>query len=254
MTPGTNSWSTTDLTVVPSARSGAAYTLIGSKFYLMGGSTGTTDANVYVTDLSVSPNVWSSLAALPLASNSAVAVNLNGLIYYMGGRNNAGTTYYANVYVYNPATDGWSAGVSMPAALIYPSAVVIEGQDLRRRRHLPTARATPPRPTVFDPCKNNWSTVADMPGGVWGAYGASDGKFYVAAGAIGGSIYNPLPGVHVRPGDGHLVPDRAPTTSSTAAPAPAGSTASAAATAARRRPPPRSTRGYRTAPPAMPPG
>ncbi|MGA3093475.1 MAG: kelch repeat-containing protein [Terriglobales bacterium] len=59
----------------------------------------------------VTHNTWTSGVPLPTAVAAAASAVLKDEIYVVGGGN--GTEAVADVQIYNPATNAWSAGVSL---------------------------------------------------------------------------------------------------------------------------------------------
>jgi N-acetylneuraminic acid mutarotase len=68
-------------------------------------------------------DTWKHRAPLPTAVVEPAAAVLE--IYVLGGIDNSGVPI-ADVQVYNPATNKWSRGVSLPTALDATSAAVIK--------------------------------------------------------------------------------------------------------------------------------
>jgi N-acetylneuraminic acid mutarotase len=132
--PASNTW--TELAPMPQGRNHAAAATDGSKLYLFGGrGPGSGDdnnvANGFTTVQIYDPatNTWrssldsgSTLAPLPQARGGmGRAVYHNGEFYIFGGEtvDGAGATandVYQRVDIYNPATNTWRFGRSMPTA------------------------------------------------------------------------------------------------------------------------------------------
>ena len=128
--PAADSWSS--LTAMPEGVNHAASATDGNKLYVFGGrdgpnsvSNGFNYVQIYdpVTDSwESSTDIGSLLSPLPQARGGmGKAVFYNGEFYVIGGetQNGAGATA-ANVYdrvdIYNPQTNTWRAGPTMPAA------------------------------------------------------------------------------------------------------------------------------------------
>ena len=133
--PSTNTWSA-DKAPMPQGRNHAAAATDGSKLYVFGGrGPGSGDDNVVANGFDTlqiydpATNTWqssddagSTLAPLPQArGGTGKAVYYNGEFYVMGGEtiNGAGATannVYDRVDIYNPTTNTWRLGTSMPTA------------------------------------------------------------------------------------------------------------------------------------------
>lgn len=172
------------------------------KIYVFGGWTcidadGGTEC--FDTDdtfiLDVATGTWTEGAPMPVRREAAVAVELNGLIYVIGGAEyptGQPNIYFTRVDVYDPATDTWSQAASMlqprEAAAggllngrIYMAGGYYYDPDTNNSVYLNTAE-------VYDPASDTWTPIADLPvGGGYAPSGAVvDGKFYV----LGGYTYD----------------------------------------------------------------
>ena len=132
--PATNTW--TEKAPMPQGRNHAAAATDGGKLYIFGGrgvgsGNDNTVANGFDTLQIYDPatDTWqssddagSTLAPLPQArGGTGKAVYYNGEFYIMGGEtlNGAGATannVYDRVDIYNPTTNTWRLGTSMPTA------------------------------------------------------------------------------------------------------------------------------------------
>jgi hypothetical protein len=109
---------------LPAARSGALPFTSGTTLYLIGGQTAAgATASVLSTTVSDDGNlsIWTEAAALPEPRSDAVALNLSGVPYVIGGLNAAGQptqTVYRGTVVEGKLT-GWQAAddLALPAAL-----------------------------------------------------------------------------------------------------------------------------------------
>lgn len=72
---------------------------------------------------------WASRAAMPAARQAHRAVRLpDGRIAFLGGQTSQTYGSESNsVFIYNPATDSWSSGPSMPQAKAYMACALLEG-------------------------------------------------------------------------------------------------------------------------------
>lgn len=145
--PATDTW--TEKAAMPQGRNHAASATDGSKLYVFGGrGAGSGDDNTVANGFATvqvydpatdtwqsSDDVGSGIAPLPQARGGmGKAVYYNGEFYVLGGEtlNGAGATankVYDRVDIYNPTTNTWRLGTSMPTARhgIFP---VVIGQRI----------------------------------------------------------------------------------------------------------------------------
>ncbi|MDY6876162.1 MAG: kelch repeat-containing protein [Chloroflexota bacterium] len=99
-------------------------------------------------------------------------VGVNGKIYVFGGSNASGAL--DSMEIYDPATDTWTSGPSMPGAKSAPSAVAVGG--------LIYVLAGDELIYCFDPSQGTWSTKAPVPVPFSGpaAVAVVEGKIYLA--------------------------------------------------------------------------
>ncbi|TCJ12682.1 choice-of-anchor D domain-containing protein [Flaviaesturariibacter flavus] len=90
-----------------------AYVQAGNRFYLLGGR-----GNKPVQEYNPATKAWVDKASQPLELHHFQAVTLDGLIYAVGAFTGPypHETPVANVYLYNPASDKWLTGASIPQA------------------------------------------------------------------------------------------------------------------------------------------
>lgn len=167
-------WETRAPTGFP--RQEVAYVRLGSKFYLAGGST---RHQVY----NAKTDTWRNRAPLPQDLDHIPGVAVGGKIYYIGGLLGWPVPHVGTVYIFDPATNTFSQGASMPSARargaggaavyqgkIYYAGGLHDGASVRWF-------------DVYDPATNTWSRLPNMPNARDHFHGAIvDGKFY----AIGG--------------------------------------------------------------------
>jgi N-acetylneuraminic acid mutarotase len=216
----TGDWSTgADM---PTPRSEAAYTSLGTKIYVIGGAGNTSPGNKKIVEAyDSSSNKWTTnIASLPVALNHAAADSYNGKIYVVGGYldDRVATN---RLFIYDPSHNVWNEGASMPAARAALTAKFINGilyavgganTDFKK---LSTNEA-------YDPSTNTWSTKAPMPSARNHLSSAVvDGKLYAIGGRTSG------PSGNINPNEAY---DPSTNTWSTKAPMPSarGGLASAA--------------------------
>ena len=147
-------------------------------------------------------DTWKALAPLPAKRGSAVAVQVNGKIYVIGGattgdgskdvaiNNNTTVKNLTTNDVYDVATNTWSSAAPMALGRNHAFAGTVGGKIYVIGGRIAHAFAAASQPTdiveEYDPATNSWGAQrAKMPtarsGGGWATYG---GKIYVAGGEI----------------------------------------------------------------------
>ncbi len=97
---------------------------------------------------------WEEVAPLNIGRQDHAAAAYNGKIYVFGGWD--GSTALSTVEIYDPATDSWSFGKSIPVTMVRPSATVI-GNKI----YVVPTFDSPVR--IYDPVINDWSTGKNVP-------------------------------------------------------------------------------------------
>lgn len=107
--PSANSW--TAMTDMPGGTYQAYTFVIGDYAYVCCGITSAEIKKVY--RYSFAGNSWTTMSDFPgTARRYGLGFSLNGRGYIFGGQN--GTTYYDDLWEYNPNTDTWSEKTSAP--------------------------------------------------------------------------------------------------------------------------------------------
>lgn len=194
--PKSDSWTT--LAPLQVGRAGLSAASHGSKLYAIGGRfLGAGPCS----DVPISPqaevydipsDTWRFIADPPVLVTDAALVSQGGLLYLIGGCD-ASFTAVNNVQIYNPKTNSWSAGPSMPTAraslaaagvggAIYaigglggegqPNLDVVEGLDVAHGTWLSplTPKPTPASEieavvrgdTIYIPGSGSYGTSADI--------------------------------------------------------------------------------------------
>lgn len=141
-------------------RQEVAYTQVGGKFYLAGGST---LHEVY----DPTSNSWKTVAPLPVRLDHILSVSIGNLIYYIGGLSSWPGPNVNTVYIYNTVANSFSQGTQMPAGrgrgaggvAVYNGKIYYVG-GLNGDKS--SARAVPWF-DVYDPIKNSWTSLPSMP-------------------------------------------------------------------------------------------
>ncbi|MDQ3291175.1 MAG: hypothetical protein M3Q05_07785, partial [Bacteroidota bacterium] len=107
------SWaSVTSTSGLPTARHEASFVQAGNKFYLLGGR-GVKPVQMY----DPINKTWTNKVNTPIVLHHFQAKSIDGLIYVVG----AFTGSYphekpvSNIYIYNPATNKWITGATIPS-------------------------------------------------------------------------------------------------------------------------------------------
>src|SRR5581483_2653516 len=118
--PATNTWTT--LAPVPDlndSMASAVYSPVTNKIYLFGGEevdTATMSKATRIYDIAT--NTWSAGANMPDVRAFMASGYYNGNIYLVGGYNTGNVTpAFGQVWIYNPGTNSFSTGATMPATL-----------------------------------------------------------------------------------------------------------------------------------------
>jgi len=185
---GQGSWE--ELPESPLARQEVSYVQVGGKFYLAGG--GAMDGSYgSVADHEVYDPVartWEGLQPLPTALDHIQGVSLDGLIYYIGGLSGWPGPHADTVYIYDPETDSFSEGASMPRGRGAGGVAVHDGK-IYYAGGLHTDDAGTDVVAwfdVYDPQTDTWTALPDMPRARDHFHAAVvDGVFYAIGGRQG---------------------------------------------------------------------
>ena len=177
---------------MPTARAGGAAAVVNSRIYVAGGRPPRgNDFAVYDPAL----DRWETLPVLPTQRNHIGAVSIGNRVYVVGGRTGAGfdTPTLDKVEVYDVTTGGWSTAAPLLRPRGGANAIVAHGL-----LHVFGGEGNPSAPTgvfpdhdVYDPARNAWVRLPDMPTPVHGVTGAAflNGVIHLPGGGIssGGS-------------------------------------------------------------------
>jgi N-acetylneuraminic acid mutarotase len=111
--PETDTWTTK--TPVPTGVEHHTSAVVDNKIYVIGGAVGVTLNQIYDTET----DTWSNGSPLPEGVDAAAAAATSGVyapkrIYVVGGKQNLDAVNFNQIY--DPETDTWSTGTSMPTA------------------------------------------------------------------------------------------------------------------------------------------
>jgi Kelch motif len=150
------------------------------KLYLAGGD------NTVQETYDPTTNSWSNVAPLPAALDHIQAVELNGLIYYVGGLVQWPGPAVGTVYIYDPAANSFTTGTPMPAGRERGAGgVAVFGDKIYYAGGLHDGVAVPWF-DVYDTATKTWATLPDMPEARDHFHAAVvNGRFYAIGGRHG---------------------------------------------------------------------
>lgn len=176
--PGT--WETRAPASLPRQEVSFSYSPATGRFYLAGGHSTVQEAYDPSTDS------WTAVASYPENVDHVAAIEVNGLIYYIGGLRSYPGPAVGSVHIYDPVADQFSAGAPMPTgrergaggAAAYDGRIYYAGG-----LHAGLAVAWF---DVYDPATDTWTNLPDMPEARDHFSGAvSHGLFHVIGGRHG---------------------------------------------------------------------
>ena len=180
--PTANAWTT--LASLPAARYHAAAAVgADGRVFVFGGysSSGTTSTAVAYNPTT---NTWATIRSLTTARTGAAAVTApNGNIYVFGGStSDGGSTGVTTVEIYNPTTDTYTAGPTMPVArALFGAAIGSDGRAYLVGGYLSSYLTSV---TAFTFASSTYATVAptNVPHSYFPLVSLADGRLL----AIGG--------------------------------------------------------------------
>lgn len=161
MTPGQGA------AVLPGAKTSSQIVAANGFVYAIGGHTGTTaDSSVYRYDPAA--NSWAAVASLPVLDSGQAAryggsaVELNGKLYLIGGWRISPPLPTSSLQIYDPSTNTWSEGASLPRLSGCSRAGVINA-----RIYVLTPcdgySGYRSKLDIYDPATNTWTAGPDAP-------------------------------------------------------------------------------------------
>jgi N-acetylneuraminic acid mutarotase len=154
---------------LPTGVAAGAYALVDGSIHVISGltlnSSGTFANTTEHYVLSLSGGGWTTAAAMPTPRNHLGAVVYNGLIYAIGGQDvkNETSGNQSAVDIYNPATNTWTVGPSLPegrshvanAIFVYDNEIYVVAGETNGPTYLADT-------LVLNPTTDQWSSVASM--------------------------------------------------------------------------------------------
>jgi N-acetylneuraminic acid mutarotase len=150
----------------PVARQEVAYVQAGGKLYLAGGleSLGLSFFSNRHERFDPVTGRWERLAAMPLPAHHLSGVALRDRIYYIGGLLGYPFVATGAVWIYDPATNRFSSGASMPPGRGRGAAgVVAYGDRIYVAGGQPGLNFATPLFDAYDPIADKWIPLPDMP-------------------------------------------------------------------------------------------
>ena len=153
----------------------------------MGGEVGHTLINV-VEAYDPATDTWSTKAPLPMAMNSVYAVVDGGIVFTIGGYNDASVRVPA-VEIYNPATDQWTEGAPLNVGKSL-AAVGVFGAEIIAAGGLTQSGDATADNEGQRAGSQSWTTLAPVPTArQGGCFEAVEGTLFLAGG--NGSTFGP---------------------------------------------------------------
>ena len=192
--PTFDKWITLQAPQEPRQRHENAFVEAGGKFYLMGGR-----GNRRTAEYDPVANTWTDLSLPPFPMHHFQAASLGGIVYVIGAYMGdfPSETPVAQIYSYDPATDTWTPGSTIPAArqrgaaglVVYDGKLYLVGGSIGGH----AASATyPPMFDEYDPATDTWTALPDAPRGRdhFNAAVVGDKLYAVGgrAGAVGATV------------------------------------------------------------------
>jgi subtilisin family serine protease len=150
---------------IPVSNAGAA--AIGSKIYVVGGSTEdpATTYNIPVANLQIfdtATQIWVTGPPLPQPLMQCAVTSLGGKLYAIGGLKTTGATTYGAVtdaYVFDPGANAWGALTPLPTATAYAAIAPTAAGKIWVMGGFSSSSTTSQQRLVqeYDPGKNQWT-------------------------------------------------------------------------------------------------
>jgi N-acetylneuraminic acid mutarotase len=188
---------------LPAKRAGGGAVLLDNKIHYFGGDDFNRQKDQvthWALDLNNQAAGWKTLAPMPQARNHLSSVVYNGEIYALGGQTgyDGGSVPRSDVFIYNPTTNTWRTGPSMPGPRSHTvnATFVLNGKIFMLAGN---SKQSVWSRTVFVFDGTSWSQSTQLPMlRSSSACGVIDGKIYVIGGyADGGIIQQQLVGILV---------------------------------------------------------
>ena len=135
---------------------------------------------------------WTTKSPMPTARTHVASVEINGVIYVVGGFTSPGFTAVGTLEAYDTQTDTWSTKLSpMPTARGELSVAAVNGILYAIGGEV--GGASYDVVEAYDPATDSWTTKAPMPSSRYGSgVGVVNGVIYVIGGLFGAPFQNPI--------------------------------------------------------------
>jgi N-acetylneuraminic acid mutarotase len=189
--PATDTWATKES--MPSSRMVLSSCAVNGKIYAIGGLTSAFETALStVEEYDPTTNTWTKKKNMPTPRLGLGTSVVDGKIYAIGGMS-SGSNFWSGmrdtVEIYDPETDSWSIGSSMPTPRCWFTTSVVNGKIYVIGGALVSKRPIS-NVEVYDPETDTWATKASMPTARMShAAAVIDGIIYV----IGGGTENGQP-------------------------------------------------------------
>jgi fibronectin type 3 domain-containing protein len=194
----TNTYS--PMPALPGGRGGGALVAVDGFLHFFGGSNPSrVDATTNHWRLALSGGTqWQARAPMPVPRNHLGGVALNGKIYAVGGQSGQDqtATYRADVHMYDPVTNTWTAVASLPLGISHNNAstitmggrIIVIGGERGYGQPIADVRA-------YTPSSNTWVDLTPLPTNrAAGVAAAIDGTLIHATGNTARITYEGVPG------------------------------------------------------------
>lgn len=192
--PTTDSWTTKS--PMPTPRSDFGIAVVNGIIYTIGGGGAACAVPTYRACTTVeaydpATDTWTTKASLPTPRMSLGAANAGGIIYAVGGSNDA-NFWLATVEAYDPASDTWSTKASLATARFGLGVAAINGRVYALGGYMAVDNYATLTPVLeaYDPATNTWTPKPEMLGPrVYMATAVLQGLLYVVGGMGGNSAF-----------------------------------------------------------------
>lgn len=183
-----NSWST--IAPLPEARGGGALVAVGDVLHFFGGSDIQRHdrGEHWAFDLANPAAGWIAKASLPTPRTHMGAINLNGIIYAVGGQQHqdAAENPQSAVEAYDPSTDSWLQRAPLPfgRSHIAGATVTANGRIVTLGGET-TYQTSIDNVTAYDQRTDTWQELSPLPAKrASGVAAFIDGVFYYSGGGV----------------------------------------------------------------------
>jgi hypothetical protein len=180
--PANNTWVTTGLPTLLTARRAGGGGRIGNKIYVACGRDNASTTLATCEEFDVDTKVVTTKASAPAASWACAGGVAGGKLYIVGNESYTGTCYE-----YDPALNTWATKANIPVGRGWSACVGI-GNKLYVLGGIATGSNWLSDCYEFDPTANTWTAKASMPGprGYHTAVAVNDQDIYVVGGSVSG--------------------------------------------------------------------